>query len=553
MLDQKVDWPPNYVEVWRKRSVRLIYLKTKRGALAEALVYYKDHPIEFIEDWCDTLDPRNAGTQYQVNMPFVLFKRQRELVQFLFECVKDQEPGLVEKSRDMGATWVCCAFSVWLFLFWPGASVGWGSRKEILVDRLGDIDSIFEKMRMVMRNLPPEFHPVGFTEDNMTHMKFINPENGASITGEGGDNIGRGGRKLIYFKDESDHYERPERIEAALGDNTRVPIDISSVNGLGTIFSRKREAGADWSPNAVMPKGRLRVFVMDWRDHPAKTKQWFDERKNRAESEGLYHLFAQEVERNRSAAVVGTLIPSEWVRSAIDAHIKLDIRPTGRYVAALDVADGGGDSNALAIRRGILLTRVEEWGARDVGQTARRAVGACAGIVPLDLNYDSIGVGSGVKAETNRLDEEDLLPAGLRIVQWNAASSVLDPRQRIEPDDEDTPRNEDFYKNLKAQAWWELRRRFERTHRAVTEDNFSYDPDLLISLPSSLPLLRKLEKELSQAISAFNSSMKLMVDKSPEGTKSPNLADAVVMAFWPCPGDQTLSPSQLVSHYQTIR
>jgi hypothetical protein len=27
--------------------------------------------------------------------------------------------------------------------------------------------------------------------------------------------------------------------------------------------------------------------------------------------------------------------------------------------------------------------------------------------------------------------------------------------------------------------------------------------------------------------------LKLVVDKSPPGTKSPNLADAVVMAFWP--------------------
>jgi phage terminase large subunit len=26
------------------------------------------------------------------------------------------------------------------------------------------------------------------------------------------------------------------------------------------------------------------------------------------------------------------------------------------------------------------------------------------------------------------------------------------------------PLNKDFYTNLKAQAWWELRRRFELTH-----------------------------------------------------------------------------------------
>jgi phage terminase large subunit len=77
-----------------------------------------------------------------------------------------------------------------------------------------------------------------------------------------------------------------------------------------------------------------------------------------------------------------------------------------------------------------------------------------------------------------------------------------------------------------------LRRRFEKTHRAVTEGvKFSHDE--LISLPSTLPLLRTLQKELSQPTMGKNSRMQLIVDKQPEGTRSPNLADAVVMAYWP--------------------
>ena len=177
-------------------------------------------------------------------MPLCLFPRQEDLVLFLHAMLKGQENGLIEKARDMGATWVSCAFSVWLWIYWPGASVGWGSRKEQLVDKIGDPDSIFEKMRMIIQCLPPLFLPAGFrVNDHMTYMKIINPENGATITGEAGDNIGRGGRKLIYFKDESAHYERPEKIEAALADNTRTQIDISSVNGLGNVFHRRRENG----------------------------------------------------------------------------------------------------------------------------------------------------------------------------------------------------------------------------------------------------------------------------------------------------------------------
>jgi phage terminase large subunit len=64
----------------------------------------------------------------------------------------------------------------------------------------------------------------------------------------------------------------------------------------------------------------------------------------------LAHIFAQEVERNRSASVEGTIIPGEWVHAAIDAHERLHFEDDGLWGAGLDVADGGGDLNALAVR-----------------------------------------------------------------------------------------------------------------------------------------------------------------------------------------------------------
>jgi phage terminase large subunit len=232
---------------------------------------YRQDPVAWINHWAFTYDPRIAGTDIPTTLPFVLFRRQVEFADFLLACVNEQQNGLVEKSRDMGATWLCCAFSVWLWLYWPGAAVGWGSRKEQLVDKIGDPDSIFEKMRIIIRHLPKFMLPARFSEaDDMPFMKIINRVTGATITGEAGDNIGRGGRKLIYFKDESAHYERPEKIEAALADNTNCQIDISSVNGLGNVFHRRREAGQEYHPGQALARNRVNVFVMDWRDHPAK-------------------------------------------------------------------------------------------------------------------------------------------------------------------------------------------------------------------------------------------------------------------------------------------
>ena len=516
---------------WRQSQI--LKIRANPQLLIGAKEYYRTRPVEFINHWAVTYDPRIAGGDIPAKLPFVLFQRQAELVEFLFACLEGEESGLVEKARDMGATWICCAFSVWLWLFRAGASIGWGSRKEQLVDRIGDPDSIFEKMRMLVMGLPREFRPVGLSpSDHMTYMKFINPENGATITGESGDNIGRGGRKLCYFKDESAYYERPERIEAALGDNTRVQIDISSVNGLGNVFHRRREAGVEWAGGQIA-KGRTNVFVMDWRDHPAKSETWFAERRAKAEQDGLLHIFAQEVERNYAASVEGVIIPAEWVRAAIDAHISLGFDDSGAWVAALDVADGGGDTNALARRKGVILKSVEEWGERDTGATTRRAVARCDGLGQIDLQYDSIGVGAGVKGESNRLIEEKLMPKSIRLIPWSAAAEVLRPDGFVVQNDQNSPINKDFYANLKAQAWWQLRLRFERTWRAVNDPGFTWDAEDLISISSEIPLLRKLEKELSQSTYGQGARMKMVVDKAPEGAKSPNLADAVVMAFWP--------------------
>jgi hypothetical protein len=540
-------WPPDYVAIYAWRQAQILRIRADPALIDGAKSYYRTHPVDFIQHWMNTYDPRNAGGRNPAKMPFVLFPRQREMIRFLLAVLRAGEPGLIEKARDMGATWLSCAFSVWLWLYWDGASIGWGSRKEQLLDQSGDPDSLFEKMRLLIRDLPPEFLPHGFNpRRDMTAMKIINPENGASITGEAGSNIGRGGRKLIYFKDESAHYERPEQIEAALGDNTNVQIDISSVNGLGNVFHRRREAGREWQSGqngGEAHAGVTNVFVMDWRDHPNKTEAWYNARRKKAEADGLLHVFAQEVERNYAASVEGVIIPAEWVHAAIDSHVKLDFEEEGAWVGALDVADGGMDKNAFAARQGPVLWALDCWAARDTGATARRAVALADDLTPsgnnIEINYDCIGVGAGVKAEANRLSEEGLLPPPLRFVPWDAGAGVLDPMRHVLKDanganDKNSPLNKHFYANLKAQGWWELRGRFHRTHRALTE-GITYPHDSLISLPSTLPHLKTLQKELSQPVATRSTRLKLLVEKTPPGTRSPNLADAVMMAYWPMP------------------
>ena len=540
------NWPPDYHAVWRWRTKMLDKLKSDPLAQKGCLKYYSTRPAAFIMDWMDTYDPRRSDFKW---IPFIFFQKQDDLIEFFVSLDREQESGLIEKSRDMGATWVACAYTVWCWLFIPGDNTGWGSRKEQLVDKLGDPDSIFEKMRLLLKRLPKFFLPEGFTwSKHGSYMKLINPENGSTITGEAGDNIGRGGRKSRYFKDEAAHYERPEKIEAALGDNTNVQIDISSVNGLGNVFHRRRENGVIWQRDAELEEGYVRVMIMDWSDHPNKTQKWYDLRKAKYEREGMGHIFAQEVDRDYSAAVSNTVIPYEHIKSSVDAHIKVQYIADAysdnadKWIMGLDVADDGEDRNALTLREWIIWRHVEEWGARDPGMAARKAISMGREYRnKIICQYDSIGIGAAVKAEYNRMvedDEIDLDPDEVPFVAWNAGSGVMRPYDHVIEDDDESSTNKEFYANLKAQAWDDLRARFYKTHMAVTE-GVLYDPDELISLDSSMPLLEQLMKELAQPTRTQSGNLKMMIDKKPPGTKSPNNADSGVMAFFPLPYNRT--------------
>lgn len=519
-------WPPDHKSEVERRLRLLQRLRADPVLARAAHVHYKHNPVDWCLDWATTYDPRNATRGLPTLMPFSMFERQTDLIKFLHSCVLDEENGLIEKARDMGATVAASAFSVWLWLYWPGAAIGFGSRKEDLVDRLGDPKTIFDKLRSCIKNLPSDlFWPKGFNPvQHMTYMKIINPANGATIAGEAGDNIGRGGRTLIYFKDEAAHYERPELIEAALGDNTNVQIDISSVNGMGNVFHRRRMSGFEWEPGCIPPKGKTRIFVMDWSDHPAKTKEWYDARRVRAEDEGLMHVFAQEVDRDYSAAVENILIPAAWVQAARGAHLKLKLSPSGKRTAGMDVADGGSDVNALCFMRGILVEHMETLaGDGDDAYYDFHTKAAQRGAH--EFWYDVTGIGRAAKVAAKNTENE------MPVFAWVPSGAVVNPAQSImgESEDDVTRTNRDHYANLKSQSWFYLRRRFKKTYDWI-KNGIPCDPDDIISLPEKSPWVDKLVTELGQVTYGYQNGGKVIVNKAPAGTKSPNMADALVIA-----------------------
>lgn len=480
--------------------------------LAGAKALYSASPAAFIHDAVWIYEPRNANKGLPVKIPAVPFPRQREFIEWLHDRFRSRASGPVEKSRDSGATWIASAFAVWLWLFHPGASAGFGSRKEILVDRNGDMSSIFEKIRSIIRHLPSYLKPDGFQEKaHLNYMRILNPENAATIIGEAGDNIGRGGRTSVYFIDESAFLERPQMVDAALTAATDCRIDISTPN-VGSIFD-------EWCAKTTAPD----KFVFDVSDAPWHTEEWRNQKRAELEIKGLGHLYRREYLRDAAAGLAGQLISSEWIESAIGAAEKLGIVPTGAKVGALDVSDGGADSSVFSARHGIALQYMEsrpETLADAAGLWAYReaTMRGCE-----ELRYDAIGVGAGAAASLR--DKKDI-----KIVGWSGADAVMWAEKKYE----NTNRTHaDMFLNRKAQAWWLLRDRFIKTHRAVTMGKMPDSLDDLISIPPDLPELRELKTELAQVTYKDTNAGKVQVNKAPDGQRSPNRADSVVICYGP--------------------
>jgi phage terminase large subunit len=468
---------PDYDPVWRERTARLQRLRDDPSIVAGLKAFYAEHPVEFITDWCCTFDPRNVEIGLPAVVPFLLFPKQAEYVSWVVARWRNREDGLVEKSRDMGVSWLCVAIAVWMWLFHPGVVVGFGSRKEEYVDKLGDPKSLFWKIRETIKLLPKEFVPAGYSERaHAPSMRIINPENGAAIVGEAGDNIGRGNRTSVYFKDESAFYERAEAIDAALSQTSNCKIDVSTPNGAGNPFYRKRHGG------------RIPVFVFDWQDDPRKDRAWYE--RQCATLDPV--IVAQEIDRDYTASVTNAWISGDTVRACMQRG-PADVQAMGPLQVGVDVARFGDDKSVITFRKGRVVYPQIIFGKVDVVDVAGRVKDAINawGEKPGQIAVDTIGIGAGVA---------DMLRRDFRHIVVDVNSSVrLSDGQNY---------------NLRARMWRDMRE--------------------FLKNGASLPNEPELGTELSALQYEFRGGELLMESKDDakrRGVKSPDRADSLALTF----------------------
>jgi phage terminase large subunit len=485
--------------------------EAERKRCAEDILYWFDNHV-----W--TYDPRLVGKPGGAYVPFKLWPKQRDFILWLEERYKLGEEGLGEKSRDVGVTYLCGGFALHHWLFVDGFKATFGSRKVDYVDKKDNPDSIFAKLRIMLSRQPAELLPDGFNwaqHDN--YMRLVNPATGSVISGEGGEDMGRGGRSSIYVVDEAAFVPNAETVEKALSGNTDCVIWVSSVNGMGNLFARKRHS-------ILKPQ---QIFRLHWRDDPRKTEEWA---ANKQASFSDPTTWASEYDIDYTASVEGICIPALWVESAKRlAKLEPRLKPSNDGVVGLDV--GAGKAKSVAVpRKGPVVEPPQSRRDPDTTETAHWGLGIAKATGAGRLNFDAPGVGAGVSSTLMRNPEE-----GMEVVPVNTG---LPPSEdRIWPDGRTS---EEMFGNQKAEIWWLGRTAFQRTHEHVLwlegkVGGKEHPVSELIAMPSGDKDSDELCLQVSLVKWGRNEKGKIVIERKEalarRGIASPDYADALMLTF----------------------
>lgn len=294
-----------------KECIRAISAAEERKALLDSLPtavdqfsemrrlrHSKAGMLRWFRYWAWTADPRATAAIHSV--PFLPFEFQTTGLEWMWDLTFEiHEDGLIDKSRDLGLSWLVCGFAVYNWLFAPKTqpfTALFGSRKEEFVDVRGDLSSLFEKIRFMVSRVPQWMLPQGFNfRDHATYMKLINPQTGSVIRGESSnENFGRGGRNTIIILDEFASFPSGGYVAwTSCSESTRTRFAVSTPIGRGNKFADLR-----FSPT-------MNVKSFHWTLHPWKDEHWYEGQKRRMNAAEI----AQELDLNYEGSLPGRLFP----------------------------------------------------------------------------------------------------------------------------------------------------------------------------------------------------------------------------------------------------
>lgn len=234
--------------------------KVSREARLMLLQICSESVLFWVNAFCWTLDPRKLcdnSASIGARLPFITWDYQDRAFLTLEKQLQAGQDLLIEKSRDMGASWICCTWMAWRWLFRDFQSFLLVSRKADLVE--GDDDSLMAHIDFILEGLPKWMLSPDDYDD--THMYLKHFKTGSAIEGEATvANVGRGGRRTAILLDEFAAFEGGGYDAlSATADTTRCRIMNSTPKGTANAFFAQRQ------------KGTTRL-TMHWSMHPEKRR-----------------------------------------------------------------------------------------------------------------------------------------------------------------------------------------------------------------------------------------------------------------------------------------
>ncbi len=234
---------------------RALANKRTRDGLVEACAA---DILFYINTFAFTFTPKAKGLAPKV-VPFITYPFQDRSILNILAHIDHQRDLVIEKSRDMGASWMCLYAMEWLWHFVPWTQSLMVSRNFDLVDG-NTPDALFWKIDFHHKWVPEWMWPGG-SPGNVDRLEgyYNNRSNGATMTGQATTRkLGIGGRGTVLFLDEFSRVDRDIEVRDGTADTADCRIFNSTHTGPGTAF------------HGLATNGVTDRDVLHWTEHPVK-------------------------------------------------------------------------------------------------------------------------------------------------------------------------------------------------------------------------------------------------------------------------------------------
>lgn len=241
---------------WRTNILTRLEKCSEHGANRQAILAACRHDILlWINLFVWQFNPKAKGSESKFG-PFATWKFQDRAVRRILRAISYQHKLVIEKSREMGASWMCLIVMLWHVLFHPGNKFLLISRDMDAVD-CKDPDSLFWKLRFIIEHLPDWMKPpLTITKGYIGNDALQSYITGEASTGK----AGIGGRATAIFVDEFTLIDAAKEIYEHTADTSACRIFNFTHRGVGSV-------AAD-----LCLRSDIEKVQMHWSQHPKKNK-----------------------------------------------------------------------------------------------------------------------------------------------------------------------------------------------------------------------------------------------------------------------------------------